>query len=86
MNFTEALQKLQCGAAVRRTTWPMKDGYLKLMMGFNTIWKVLTVPTANAGNYLFTLEDFNGNDWEEISHYSAEEPKVETIPAEAVVQ
>lgn len=82
MNFTEALNQLELGNCVRRTDWPMKDGYLKLMMGFNTVWKVLTVPAANAGNYLFTLEDFNGNDWEVITHYNAEEVKI----SEVVVQ
>ena len=77
MNFIEILDQLNQGRSVRRATWPMKDGYLVRMMGFNTIWKVLTVPTANAGNYLFTTEDFGASDWMVIESYSADEENKE---------
>ena len=86
MNFQEILKELNEGKCVRRTSWPMKDGYLKRMLGFNTVWKVLTVPAPNAGNYLFTVEDFEAIDWLVIDSYNAEDPDYEVNAESVVVQ
>jgi hypothetical protein len=85
MNFVEMLKELEAGKCIRRSAWKYEEGYLKLMMGFNTVWKILTIPSANAGNHLFTMDDFNATDWHVIDSYSVqvkEEVKSET----AVVQ
>jgi hypothetical protein len=79
MNFSEMLDQLNQRGCARRTSWPMKDGYIVRMMGFNTVWKVLTVPAPNAGNYLFTTDDFAANDWVLIDHYSAEEEETNVV-------
>lgn len=79
MNFSEILGHLNAGRCARRTSWIMKDGYLVRMMGFNTIWKVLTVPSANAGNYLFTTEDFQADDWVIIDSYNAEDAETHVV-------
>lgn len=85
MNFTEALKELEAGKCLRRAAWKYEEGYIKLMMGFNTVWKVLTLPSANAGNYLFTMEDFNATDWHAIETYGVE-VKEEVKSETAVVQ
>ena len=66
MLFTEALAKLQEGAPMRRAAWPDSEGYLKLMPGMGYIWKIVLVPNPNAVNFIFSLADFNGDDWEEF--------------------
>lgn len=62
MLFQDALCALQEGQYVNRSAWN-DGGYLVLMPGMLTIWKIIIQPTPNAGNYLFTLADFNADDW-----------------------
>ena len=63
MNFVEVLDALQKGEKVVREGWVEADGYLALMPRMNYIWKILTVPNANAGNNLFSVEDYMATDW-----------------------
>lgn len=67
MLFLEALRALESGTAMRRSAWPTEEGYLKLMPGMNHVWKIVLVPNPNAGNFIFSLEDFNGDDWVEYT-------------------
>ncbi len=80
MKFLEALEALERGECVVREKWAHEEGYLKYMMGMTSIWKILIVPAPNAGNYLFTMEDYKAEDWK-LKPTSDYAPKVE----EAVV-
>lgn len=75
MLFKEALEQLHLGVAMRRKAWTMEEGYLKLLPGMRYVWKIVLFPNPNAGNFIFSVEDFESNDWEMY-----EEPK------EALVQ
>jgi hypothetical protein len=66
MLFQEALSELKDGIAMRRAEWPIEEGYLKLMPGMKFVWKIVLVPNPNAGNFIFSVEDLEGNDWEEF--------------------
>lgn len=66
MIFVRALEQLHCGKCMRRKAWPLDEGYLKLMPGMKFIWKIVLVPNPNAGNFIFSVEDFEGEDWEEF--------------------
>jgi hypothetical protein len=66
VNFNEALNALQSGRPVARELWPLEEGYLKLMEGMKFVWKIVLLPNPNAGNYIFSLEDFLANDWKEF--------------------
>jgi len=62
MNFNEALDSLKNGKYVKRTNWD--DGYCCLMPDQAYIWRILTKPNANVGNFLPLLADLTANDWE----------------------
>lgn len=66
MLFMEALEQLKEGATMRRTAWPMEEGYLKLLPGMKFVWKIVLLPNPNAGNFIFSVEDFLGSDWEKF--------------------
>jgi hypothetical protein len=72
MLFNEMLKELEVGKAVVRKSWRHEEGYLKLMLGMKSVWKILLQPTVNAGNYLFLMEDFAADDWEVIESYDVE--------------
>jgi hypothetical protein len=72
MLFSEALQKLQDGAAMRRVAWPEIEGYLKIMPGMGYVWKIVLKPNPNAGNFIFSVEDFLANDWIEFTGFDVE--------------
>lgn len=80
MLFAEALQKLQDGVAMRRSAWPEIEGYLKLMPGMGHVWKIVLQPNPNAGNFIFSVADFLGDDWVEYVFVE----KTEEAVAEAV--
>jgi hypothetical protein len=61
MNFDQALVELQAGKYVKRAGWA--DGYCCLMPDMAYVWRILTIPNANAGNYLPTLSDLLADDW-----------------------
>lgn len=66
MLFQQALDKLKSGVPVYRTGWAPQDGYLTFMPGMSHIWKIVLQPNPNAGNYIFSVEDFEACDWEEF--------------------
>lgn len=63
MLFTEALAQLKEGEAMRRTAWADSEGYLKILPDMGYVWKVVTQPNPNAGNFIFSIADFDGDDW-----------------------
>lgn len=63
MQFLEAVQALKEGKQVVRACWSDNDGYLVFMPGMKNIWKITVAPTVNAGNNLFSVEDFLAEDW-----------------------
>ena len=66
MKFLEALARLQGGYAMNRAAWRVEDGYLTLMPGMKFVWKIVLLPNPNAGNYIFGVEDFLADDWQEF--------------------
>ena len=77
MIFADALKKLQEGVAMRRSAWPEIEGYLKLMPGMGHVWKIVLQPNPNAGNFIFFVADFEGDDWEEYVYKAPESIKAE---------
>ena len=63
MLFEKALQQLKDGYAVRRLVWPIAEGYLKILPGMKHVWKIVLLPNPNAGNFIFSVEDFDAEDW-----------------------
>jgi hypothetical protein len=63
MLFLEALAQMKAGDAMRRSAWEEKEGYLKILPDMSYVWKIVTQPTANAGNFIFSIADFEGDDW-----------------------
>lgn len=72
MKFNEALDLLKQGKQVHRKEWPIEEGYLTLMQGMKSVWKILLKPNPNAGNHLFLMEDFDGEDWDLYEHKKTE--------------
>ncbi len=66
MLFQEALDLLHTGEALCREVWSLDDGYLKLMKGMKHVWKIVLQPAPNAGNYIFSVEDFLACDWKKF--------------------
>ena len=64
MNFNDALVQLKASVPVYRTGWEPQDGYLVLMPGMGYVWKIVLSPSPNAGNYMWSVADFEGEDWE----------------------
>lgn len=60
------LEQLQLGEDMHRAAWPIKEGYLRLMKGMNHVWKIVVDPAPNAGNFIFSMEDFLGEDWQKF--------------------
>jgi hypothetical protein len=63
MLFQEAIDLLKTGECLYRTGWEPQDGYIVFMKGMSHVWKIVLSPTPNAGNYIFSVEDFSANDW-----------------------
>lgn len=63
MLFLEALVQMKAGEAVRRTAWADSEGYLKILPDMGYVWKIVTQPNPNAGNFIFSIADFDGDDW-----------------------
>ncbi len=78
MLFLEALAQLKEGKSMHRASWTLESGYLKLMDGMDFVWKIVLLPNPNAGNYIFAVEDFLADDWQEfvISKSSIEDAVV----------
>ena len=87
MLFQEALDLLKAGEVVHRAAWTLEDGYLTFMKGMSHIWKIVLQPAPNAGNYIFSVEDFCASDWKrfELSKEPTEEAVAEIAPEAAPV-
>lgn len=80
MLFQEALACLQAGDAMRRSAWPTAEGYLKILPGMKHVWKIVLLPNPNAGNFIFSIEDFLSDDWvkvDPVEPFPEEEKKEE---------
>lgn len=66
MYLDTALDELKLGKNISRLVWGLDDGYLTLMPGMLYVWKIMLKPNPNAGNYIFTLEDLEADDWKEF--------------------
>lgn len=64
MLFADALVQLQARVPMFRKGWDPQDGYLSFMPGMTHVWKIVLHPNPNAGNYIFSYEDFISDDWE----------------------
>lgn len=78
MLFSDALVQLKARVPMYRTGWEPQDGYVVFMPGMTHVWKIVLHPNPNAGNYIFSVEDLDANDWEVFI-----EPKA---PVESVVE
>lgn len=67
MLFLDALAQLKAGKSMCRASWTLESGYLKLMDGMDFVWKIVLLPNPNAGNYIFSVEDFLAEDWQEFA-------------------
>ena len=76
MLFNQAIELLKSGECLYRLGWTPQDGYIVFMKGMTHVWKVVLHPAPNAGNYIFSMEDFNAEDWEKF--------EVPQAPIEAV--
>ena len=65
MLLKDALVLLSEGKCISRECWSEQDGYLVLMKGIKYVWKILTKPTPNAGNHIFSYEELVADDWKE---------------------
>ena len=81
MLFSEALGQLKARVPVYRKGWEPQDGYLTLMPGMTHVWKIVLHPAPNAGNYIFSVLDLCGDDWEIYA-----EPKPPVEEAELAVE
>ena len=73
MLFQDALKLLLDGKYVSRNAWDVSGEYCVLLPGMQYIWKILTQPNPNAGNWLPLISDLLADDWKELS-------KVEFMP------
>jgi len=64
MILAEALVQLRAGHPMYRKSWDVLDGYVVLMPGMKHVWKIVLTPAPNAGNYMFSMEDLEADDWE----------------------
>ena len=70
MLFIDALKLLQVGEYLVREIWSGTE-YIAHMPGMQSLWKVITQPNAQAGNWLPFLEDMLADDWkvfERVDH------------------
>lgn len=66
MLFAEALEQLKAGEKLYRKGWQILDGYVAFMAGMTHAWKIVLQPQPNAGNYMWSMEDFSASDWEKF--------------------
>ena len=66
MKFVEALEALQDRKFVARESWNESGEYICLMPGMQSIWKILTLPNPNAGNWLPLMNDLLADDWKVV--------------------
>lgn len=78
MKFEEARLLLKEGKMIARECWLPEEGYLVFMCGMNYIWKILPLPTPNAGNYTLSMPEYDAEDWLEYPIKKCE-PVVDNI-------
>ncbi len=66
MLFNEALDLIIKGKFLSRNAWDKTGEYCILLPGMQYIWKILTQPTPNAGNWLPLVADLLADDWKVI--------------------
>lgn len=66
MIFEDALKHLVAGEYVQRAAWKTTAEYVISLPGIPYIWKIITQPTPNAGNWLPTISDLMADDYEVI--------------------
>jgi Protein of unknown function (DUF2829) len=67
MMFSEALDSLLKGNYVARNAWDSTGEYCVVLPGMQYIWKILTQPNPNAGNWLPLISDLLADDWKVIT-------------------
>lgn len=75
MLFQEALDLLLKGKYVSRDVWDKTGEYCVLLPGMQYIWKIVTHPAPNAGNWLPLVSDFLGNDYKVIESLPVPAPE-----------
>lgn len=78
MLLSEALVQIKSRVPMHRTGWDVQDGYVIVMPGMAHAWKIVLQPAPNAGNYIFSLEDLEADDW---AVWSPTKLEVEVIAA-----
>lgn len=76
MLFSEALEELAEGKYVQRPGWKMSGEYIVLMPGMQYIWKILTQPNPNAGNWMPLMADMLADDYEMVESLQMDEESV----------
>ncbi len=66
MMFEEALKHLTGGDYVSRSVWDATGEYVISLPGIPYIWKIITQPAPNAGNWLPTIADLLADDYKVI--------------------
>ena len=77
MLFQDAINALMEGQFVARESWNEAGDYLVLMPGMQSIWRILTKPNPNAGNWLPLMEDFIADDWKVVNRVRTVEAQPE---------
>lgn len=72
MMFEEALKHLVAGEYIQRNVWKTTGEYVISLPGIPYIWKIITQPAPNAGNWLPTIADLQADDFEVIKKCSTE--------------
>lgn len=72
MMFNEALKHLVEGEYVQRNAWKATSEYVISLPGIPYVWKIITQPSPNAGNWLPTIADLLSDDYEVISRCDPE--------------
>lgn len=67
MMFEQALKHLIAGEFVSRATWDATGEYIISLPGIPYIWKILTQPSPNAGNWLPTIADLLADDYKIVT-------------------
>lgn len=68
MLFMDALKELHEGKYVSRAAWDKSGEYCVLLPGMQYLWKIMTIPNPNAGNWLPLISDLEADDWKCVSH------------------
>lgn len=76
MLFEEALKHLISGEYVARSSWDAVGEYIIILPSMPYIWKILTQPNPNAGNWMPTIADLLADDYKVIENCAHNPPQV----------